>query len=133
MNKHIHALVKMKRRMKHIIDVSEKYAVIDLFAMINVLSEESHDLDPSFSLKDAKDRRLTQDVTSFHNYTYSHFDSPSFSRIPSPSSVFSLDFTESTVSDFDCSPIIFGKQPLRPFKSLSDHILVLTKTYTNKH
>ena len=86
-NKHIHALVKMKRRMKHIIDVSDKYAVIDLFATINVLSEESYDLDPLSSLKDAKDRRLTQSVSSLHNYTYSHSDSPSFSRIPSPSSV----------------------------------------------
>ena len=127
-NKHIDALVKMKRRMKHIIDVSEKYAVIDLFTTINILSDESYDLDPSSSLKDSKDRRLNKSVTSFHN----HFDSPSFSRSPSPSSVCSLDFKDSKVSDFECLPIKFGKQPLRPFKSLSDHIFVLTKTYTNK-
>ena len=37
MNEHINALVKMKRRMKHIIDVSEKYAVIDLCATIHVM------------------------------------------------------------------------------------------------
>ena len=36
-NKHLPALVKMKSRMKHIVDVSEKYTVIDLFAAINVL------------------------------------------------------------------------------------------------
>ena len=68
--------------MKHIIDLSEKYEVIDLFATITTFNVETYDLDPSSSLKDVKDRRLTLSVTSFH----SQFDSHLFS-IPFASSV----------------------------------------------
>jgi len=130
-NKHVDALEKMKRRMKHILDVSEKYAVIDLFSAISALHEESDDLDPSESLKDSKDRRLTRSVTSFCNNTYRLPDSPSFSRVssPSPSSVSSLFFAE---SNLDCPQILLRKNPLRHFQSLSDHLCVLGKAYTDK-
>ena len=125
--KHVEALAKMKRRMKHILDVSEKYAVIDLFSAISVLNEESGDLDPSESLKDLKDRRLTRSVTSFCNNTYRLPDSPSFSRVSSPS--------QSSLSSLSCAEsdqILFRKNPLRHFQSLSDHLCVLGKTYTDK-
>eukprot|EP00092_Neocalanus_flemingeri_P087109 GFUD01109867.1.p1 GENE.GFUD01109867.1~~GFUD01109867.1.p1 ORF type:complete len:262 (+),score=60.23 GFUD01109867.1:47-832(+) len=127
-NKHIQVLVKMKRRMKHIIDVSEKYAVIDLFENIHVLSEQRYDLDPSCSLKDRKDIRLTKSLTSLSNDANTDFNTPSFSRMPSPS----LSYSESSISHLDCQQIVFGKQSLRPLKSLSDHMFVLTKTYTSK-
>ena len=71
MKKHIQVLEKMKRRMKQIIDVSEKYAVIELFIIMNAISEKSDDLDLSSSLKDSKDRRLTQSLTSFSNVAQS--------------------------------------------------------------
>jgi len=132
-NKHIQVLAKMKRRMKQIIDVSEKYAVIELFIAMNALSEQIDDLDLSRRLKDSKDRRLTESVTSFSNVAQSDVDSPSLSRIPSPSSSCSFEFVESSISPFDYKPTAFGKKTLRPLKSLSDHIFVLTKTFTNKH
>jgi len=130
-NKHVDALEKMKRRMKHMLDVSEKYAVIDLFSAISVLDEKSGDLDPSKNLKDSKDRRLTRSVTSFCNNTYRLPDSPSFSRVSStsPSSASSLSCAE---SDFGCPEILFRKNSLRHFQSLSDHMCVLGKTYTDK-
>ena len=36
---------KMKRRMKDMIDVTDKYAVADIFDSINILNEASKDLD----------------------------------------------------------------------------------------
>ena len=131
-NKHIQVLAKMKRRMKHIIDVSEKYAVIELFIIMNAINEKSDDLDLSSSLKDSKDRRLTQSLTSFSNVAHSDVNSPSLSGIPSPSSLCSFEFAESSISCLDYQPSVFNKQSLRPLKSFSDHMCVLTKTYTSK-
>jgi len=130
--KHIQVLEKMKRRMKQIIDVSEKYAVIELFIIMNAISEKSDNLDLSSSLKDSKDRRLTQSLTSFSNVAHSDVDSRSLSEIPSPSSLCSFAFAESSISSLDCQPSALKKQSLRPLKSFSDHIFVLTKTYTSK-
>jgi hypothetical protein len=42
-DKHIDTLAKLKRRLKHILDVSDKYAVKDLFdqiTLLNVISED---------------------------------------------------------------------------------------------
>ena len=58
--KHIQGLVKMKRRMKQILDVSEKYAVIILLDKMKFVDEENKDLNLSTSVKDNKDQ--TQSV-----------------------------------------------------------------------
>ena len=78
----------MKRRMKQILDVSEKYSVIDLFDKRKVVDEENKDLNLSNSVKDNEDQ--THSVQPFPSYKYFSFDSPSFSRIHSPenSSIF---------------------------------------------
>ena len=44
-DKHIDTLAKLKRRLKHILDVSDKYAVEDLFDGINLLNDISEDVD----------------------------------------------------------------------------------------
>jgi hypothetical protein len=80
--KHIQSLVKMKRRMKQILDVSEKCAVIDLLDKRKVENEENKDLNLSTSVKDNEDQ--THSVQPFPSYKYFSFDSPSFSRIHSP-------------------------------------------------
>jgi len=130
-NKHVDSLEKMKRRMKHMLDVSEKYAVNDLFSAISALYEESDDLDPSEILKDSKDQRSTRSITSFCNNTYRLPDSPSFSRVssPSPSSVSSLFFAE---SEPGCPQNLFRKIPLKHFQSVSEHLCVLGKAFTDK-
>jgi hypothetical protein len=46
----------MKRRMKQILDVSEKYSVIDLFDKRQVVDEENKDLNLSTSVKDNEDQ-----------------------------------------------------------------------------
>jgi len=128
-NKHIAVLEKMKRRMKHIIDVSEKYAVVDIFTAIDDLSEDSFDLDPSSGVKD---QRMTQSVTSLSTDKYGSYSSPSSSRISSPSSLYSSKSTASSRSSLSLTRFPNSKPSLRPIKSLSDHISVLTKTYSSK-
>ena len=54
MKKHIQGLVKMKRRMKQILNVSEKYAVIDLLKKES-FDEENKDLILSTSVKAHED------------------------------------------------------------------------------
>ena len=70
-NKHVDILQKMKRRVKHIIDVSEKYAVIDFVTVNNNFSEDSFDLDPSAGMKDQR-RKIQKENNRYSN-------SPSFS------------------------------------------------------
>ena len=56
----MNTLVKMKRRMKQILYVSEKYAMIDLLDKRKVVDEENKDLNLSTSVKDNEDQ--TQSV-----------------------------------------------------------------------
>ena len=44
-DKHIDTLAKLKRWLKHFLDVSDKYAVEDLFDGINLLNDISEDVD----------------------------------------------------------------------------------------
>jgi len=106
--------------------------MIELFIIMNAISEKSDDPDLSSSLKDSKDRRLTQSLTYFFNVAHSDVDFPSLSEIPSPSSLCSFEFAESSISSLDYQPSALKKQSLRPLKSFSDPIFVLTKTYTSK-
>ena len=118
--KHIQGLVKMKRRMKQILDVSEKYAVIDLLDKGKVVDEQKINLNLSTRVKDNEDK--SQSVPPFTSYKYFGFDSPSFLRKHSPE---------------NSSPIVdgrnrhFGKDSSRSIKFLSDYMLVLAKTYTH--
>merc|ERR1719443_2881475 len=44
-NKYSNTVSRMKRRMKDMIDVTDKYAVVEIFDNINILNEASKDLD----------------------------------------------------------------------------------------
>ena len=119
--KDIQDLVKMKRRMKQILHVSEKYAGVKLLYKRKVVDEENKDLNLSTSVKDNEDQ--TQSVQPFTSYKYFNFDSPSFSR---------KHLTEnSSISILNGRKRHFGKTSSRPIKFLSDYMFVLAKTYTN--
>jgi len=121
--RHIQILVKMKRRMKAILDVSEKYSVTKQLDTTNVFDAEKDDLSLSTGVKDKEDHN--QVTTKFPNYRYFLYDSPSFSRIPLP--------LKSACSSSSRPKDQFGETPLRPLKFFSDHIFVLAKTFKKKH
>ena len=63
--KHIDILGKMKRRMKHIIDVSDKYAVENIFEVINLLREMSEAMEAVPREKKVKMGKC-KSMNSFH-------------------------------------------------------------------
>jgi len=115
-------LSKMKRRMKHMIDVSEKYAVVEIFDTINILNEVSKDLDNTAQ----HDQRHS--IISLGDLQPASLDS-SFSS----EDVTSRKFSESSISSDTSkgnSPIDEkGKGKTKTLRSLSDHLCVLRKAY----
>ena len=121
--RHVEVLLKMKRRMKAILDISEKHAVTDLIDTSSKLFiERSYNQNPSTRVKNKSD--YNQKVTTITNYKYFEFDSPSFSRVPFASTPLTRSATHKKHQ--------FDKIPDRPLKFMSDHIAVLVKTFTNK-
>jgi hypothetical protein len=114
-------VAKMKRRMKQMIDVAEKYAVADIFDTINLLQQMSNkiNLDP-IEGPDARARRLSRRSRSMTQLETDSTDSRRSSRQLSP---------------LPASPrpdLAYGARKMNTFKSFSDHLVVLTKTYTNR-
>ena len=123
--RHVEVLVKMKRRMKAILDITEKYAVIDSSDKSSKsFSAKSYNLDPSTRVKNKTD--YNQQATTITNYKYFEFDSPSFSRVPFASTSTPLTGLATNKKHQ------FDNIPNRPLKFMSDHIAVLVKTFTNK-
>ena len=124
--KHNDILAKLKRRLKHILDVSEKYAVEDIFSNINILKEMSQEMEPpAQNSADSFERTkrykslislqkiIIQDKTDFQGMVYSENNS------------------ERSKPD-ENEKNILKKQKVRTLRSLGDHMTVLTKTYTNR-
>jgi len=117
--KHIDILGKMKRRMKHIIDVSDKYAVENIFEGINLLREMSEAMEPSPLPEKKVKMGKCKSMNSLHKIKH--------------------DSRASIVSESDLKenisrpPNILPKsRKVNTLRSLTDHIAVLTKTYTNR-
>jgi len=117
-HKHIETLAKLKRRLKHILDVSNKYAVTDLFDSINLLQDMPEDC--MFEV---------QKVTSKKKHLRKYKSLLSLQK-----SILNLNKhepevnheTEDTIDGPPCKPKI------HTLRSLSDHLGVLAKTYTNR-
>ena len=96
---------KMKRRMKDMIDVTDKYAVADIFDSINILNEASKDLD-SLDSSHSSARRSVVSLGGEES-------TQNISTISTRSDVTSL-----------------GQQrKSKTLRSLSDHLAVLRRTY----
>jgi len=110
-------LEKMKRRLKHMIDVSEKYAVVEIFDTIHILDEASKDLNCSAKSNQRSVMSLENDILDCT--TLSIHDC---SRKSSETSTSSKSFS-GPPSDEKTR----GKT--KTLRSLSDHLCVLRKTY----
>lgn len=139
---HILDVSKMKRRMKHILDVSEKYSVID--TNFNVPDNFLDDVDSdkvsktsSVSLQNLE-KRNSMDSNSSDDYFSLNSGSPQSS--PGSSPMPPMSENSSSVPSLSTSPSSrpssISPGPIKPtrstFRSLTDHMSVLTKTYTNR-
>ena len=80
--KYSKVLGKMKRRMKHMIDVSGKHAVVEIFDTINILNEVSKDLDSTANCDQRRSIISLGDLqhTSL-DCNFSSLGNPSFKRL----------------------------------------------------
>ena len=119
---HMRILVKMKRRLKHMMDVSDKYFLTDLMDTIHLLGKATSELAPpveQFSVSSASS------CSSFLSLDLS--TSTSYLSLSSPST----SYTSST-SCSSSSSSAPSRPKLRPFRSLVDQLVVLSKTYTEQ-
>ena len=145
MDKHMSIVGKMKRRMKQMLDVTEKYAVEDIFETINLLQQMSNKIKLS-PIEDDSERahRLNRRSRSLTVLGVDSVDGPS--RTGGSKDVPQHSFSSSS-SRRSLSPLRpsergsvgeggggggGGGRKMNTFKTFSDHLAVLTKTYTNR-
>merc|ERR1712088_1135882 len=117
---HMRILVKMKRRLKHMMDVSDKYFLTDLMDTIHLLGKATSELATpveQFSVSTACSSFLSLDLST----------STSYLSLSSPST--SYTSSSSSSSSSSSAP---SRPKLRPFRSLVDQLVVLSKTYTEQ-
>jgi len=114
--RHMHILVKMKRRLKHMMDVSDKYFLTDLLDTLHLLGQATSELAPP----------MEENYMGSSPSSCSSFDdlstSTSYLSLSSPSISYISSSSSSTTAPH--------RPKLRPFRSLLDQLLVLGKTYT---
>ena len=143
--KHMAIVGKMKRRMKQMLDVTEKYAVEDIFDTINLLHQMSNKIKLSpIEGEEERVNRLTRRSQSLTVLGVDTVDSPSKStRSRQQAGVKLVQSSSSSSSRRSLSPLtergggggggeVVGGRKMNTFKSFSDHLAVLTKTYTNR-
>ena len=105
----------MKRRMKDMIDVTDKYAVVEIFDNINILNEASKDLDKLRHPED--DPRTRRSVVSLMSVP----DGDVEDGVRKTEAPASPETSWKTSSGHDTN--------VKTLRSLSDHLCVLRKTY----
>ena len=109
-------LSKMKTRMKHMIDVSDKYALVEIFDTINMINHVSLAMDQG------------SPEPGLHSFlSLSSLRTPSSPLPPDPNqtrkSSYSSYSSHSSTEERQASPHV------KTLRSLSDHVCVLSKTY----
>ena len=127
--KHVEAIDKMKRRSKQILDISDKYAVEDIFDNINLVNECSTNLQPRSSTSSARAslgmRKWTSDSQMEARETPVEVmvrDQAAVAREVKALSAKSAGAGSSARLHSKRSALL----------SLTDHLAVLTKTYTGR-
>jgi len=117
--RHLHILVKMKRRLKHMMDVSDKYFLADLLDTLHLLGHATSELSPQ--LEERYMESTPSSCSSFDDLS----TSTSYLSLSSPS----ISYISSSSSSTEAP---HHRPKLRPFRSLLDQLLVLGKTYTER-
>ena len=114
-------LSKMKTRMKHMIDVSDKYAVVEIFDTINILNKVSLEIDCE-----------NQSGSTMHSFVSLGNITAAESPPLSPHDLATRKSSESSVASSTSYGSTCEERPMtnaKTLKSLSDHVCVLSKTY----
>jgi len=114
-------LSKMKTRMKHMIDVSDKYAVVEIFDTINILNTVSLEIDCE-----------NQNNSNMHSFvSLGNITAVESPPLP-PHDLATRKSSESSVASSTSYGSTCEERPMtnvKTLKSLSDHVCVLSKTY----
>jgi len=113
-------LSKMKTRMKHMIDVSDKYAVVEIFDTINIFNKVSLEIDC-----ENQSGSNMHSFVSLGNITSESPPLPNHDLATRKSSESSVASSTSFGSTCEERPVT----NVKTLKSLSDHVCVLSKTY----
>jgi len=141
------AVSKMKRRMKDMIDVTDKYAVVEIIDNLNILNEASKDLvSMDTSDSDEKSRKSIISVLSVPNDVSCSNLGDSVDILPCPDNMTrkclsdqeskkrSYSVQETTRVDLpssgkNCNYNNNTSHHSRTFRSLSDHLCILRKSF----
>ena len=118
-------LSKMKTRMKHMIDVSDKYAVVEIFDTINILNKVSLEID-------CESGSSMHSFVSLGNITANCGNLTAESPPMFPHDLATRKSSESSVASSTSYGSTGEERPMtnaKTLKSLSDHVCVLSKTY----
>ena len=118
-------LTKMKTRMKHMIDVSDKYAVVEIFDTINILNKVSLEID-------CESGSNMHSFVSLGNITANCGNLTAESPPMFPHDLATRKSSESSVASSTSYGSTGEERPMtnaKTLKSLSDHVCVLSKTY----
>jgi len=115
--KHLSVLVKMKRRMKHMLDVSEKCVVVEMIDTANDIKDWFEEME-SIEAIEEKEPRLSKSTMSIEA-------EPDEERPRPRNSV-----SECLSSSMEGSPSTTRQR--RTFKTISEHVIVITKSFTAK-
>lgn len=122
-NKHVETIGKMKRRSKQILDISDKYAVEDIFDNINLVNECSASLQPPETVRTRKMSKW-QSVGLMVSDTPDRDTFDPETRLP--------DYSDVSRQSSGGSNTVRRHSKKSTILSLTDHLAVLTKTYTGR-
>ena len=115
--KHLSVLVKMKRRMKQMLDVSEKCVVVEMIDTANDLKDWFEDAENIKAIEE-KEPRLSKSTLSLETELDEERPRPRNS------------VSECLSSSIEACP--FTTRQRRTFKTISEHVIVITKSFTVK-
>ena len=115
MESHLTTLVKMKRRMKQMMDISEKYAVVEcLIDGVKEIQSLCEEMDPETESGGIKLSSSMLEVDKAASEEVAKWKLRSLSE------------------SVDSGATAASKNKKRTFKSVADHLIVITKSFTHK-
>jgi len=123
--KHLSVLEKMKRRMKHMLDVAEKYQVQDILQTIEFMRKLSDKLEESTSISLSPQRKRTRRISrSMTNLLSESMDDSSSTLTSDKNSL--MPELRTRAGD------LFHAKRRNPLKTFTELVVVLTKSFTSR-
>ena len=134
-NRHMEIIGKMKRRSKQILDISDKYAVEDIFDNINLVNECSASLQPAETTNNSAkrmNRKISRSVGVLSAVLRTDIPVEEVDGLDNKNLSSVLRENSSSKPRSGSTGGSRQHSKLSTFLSLTDHLAVLTKTYTGR-